>query len=130
MFANFGLYAAFLGTSLALLLAATAAYVMITPLHEVRLIRAGNRAAALSLGGAVIGLALTVFGVASSTFVVLELAAWGAVGVVMQVAAYLVVSLVLPDYRRQIESDQVSYGIAGAAFSIAVGILNAGAIAG
>ncbi len=130
MFANFGLYAAFLGTSLALLLSATAAYVMITPLQEVRLIRGGNRAAALSLGGAVIGLALTVFGVASSTFVVLELLAWGAAGVAMQVAAYVVVSLVLPDYRRQIESDQVSYGIAGAAFSIAVGILNAGAIAG
>ena len=130
MFENIGNYAAFLGTSVALLLAAMVAYVMITPLHEVRLIRAGNKAAALSLGGAAIGLALTLFGVASSTFVLVELLAWGAVGVVLQLAAYVAISFVLPGYRRNIENDQVSYGIAGAAFSIAVGILNAGAIAG
>jgi putative membrane protein len=130
MFEHIGNYAAFLGTSLALLIVATTVYVMITPLHEVRLIRDGNKAAALSLSGAVIGLALTLFGVASSTFVVMELLAWGAVGVALQVAAYVIISFVLPDYRRKIENDQVSYGIAGAAFSIAVGILNAGAIAG
>lgn len=130
MFENIGNYAAFLGTSVALLFAAVAAYVMITPLHEVRLIRSGNKAAALSLGGAVIGLALTLYGVASSTFVVMELLAWGAVGVALQVAAYAIISFVLPDYRRNIENDQVSYGIASAALSITVGILNAGAIAG
>jgi putative membrane protein len=130
MFENIGNYAAFLGASLALLLAAVTVYVMVTPLHEVRLIRQGNTAASLSLGGAVIGLALTLFGVASSTFVLMELVAWGAVGVALQVAAYVIISFVLPDYRHKIENNQASYGIAGAAFSIAVGILNAGAIAG
>ena len=130
MFENVGNYVAFLGASVALLVAAVAVYVMITPLREVRLIRDGNTAASASLGGAVIGLALTLFGVASSTFVVTELLAWGAVGVVLQVAAYMIISFVLPDYRRNIEDGRVSYGVAGAAFSIAVGILNAGAIAG
>ncbi len=130
MFDNFLPYITFLGTGVGLLLAAVAIYVLITPIHEFRLIRAGNKAAAASLGGAVIGLSLPLFGVASSTFVLAELAAWGAVGVALQVGAYLIVSLALPRYRHNIESDQLSYGIAGAAFSIAVGVINAGAIAG
>ena len=130
MFDDIGNYAAFLSSTIGLLFAAVTVYVLITPLQEIRLIRAGNTSAALSLGVAVIGLALPLYGVASSTFIITELLAWGAVGVVLQVAAYVLISFVLPDYRLNIESDKVSYGIAGAALSIAVGILNAGAIAG
>jgi putative membrane protein len=129
MFANLPLYLGFFGTTLGLLIAGLAIYLWVTPYSELRLIRAGNRAAALSLGGTAIGLAVTLTSVASSTWRLSELAAWGAVGLLAQIATFVVVAyVVLRGFREAIQEDRVGYGIALGSFSIAVGILNAGAL--
>lgn len=128
MLAALPLYLAFLGATLALLVVALAIYVMLTPYREITLIRQGNRAAACSLGGTALGMAIVLFSTASGTFEVLELAVWGGIGLVGQLAAFLVVSLMIPRFRQGIEEDNVAYGIVLGALSIAMGILNAGAL--
>jgi putative membrane protein len=128
MFTDLPLYLAFLGTAVALLVVALAIYLMITPYQEIRLIRQGNQAAAYSFGGTAIGMAIVLHSTASGTFNVLELAAWGAVGLVGQVIVFLAVWLLLPRLKQGIEEDKVSYGVLLGALSIAMGILNAGAL--
>lgn len=122
------LYFTFLGTCVALLTVAVLLYMLITPYHEVRLIRQGNSAAAISLGGTVIGMAIALFSVASGTYAILELLLWGGVALVSQVAVFGLVCLKLPGFRQGIEEDRIGYGITLGAFSIAMGILNAGAL--
>lgn len=128
MLAALPLYFAFLGTTLGLLALALAIYVMLTPYHEITLIRQGNRAAACSLGGTAIGMAIVLFSTASGTFALIELAVWGSIGLLSQLAAFLIVSLMIPKFRQGIEQDNVGYGIVLGGFSIAMGILNAGAL--
>jgi len=128
MFATLPLYLAFLGTAVVLLAVALAIYLQVTPFHEIRLIRAGNSAAAVSLGGTAIGMAVVLFSAASGTFVVSELAVWGALGLVGQIAVFLVVNLLLPDLKQGLNDNKMGYGILLGALSIAMGILNAGAM--
>lgn len=129
MLATLPLYLGFLGTTLGLLIAALAIYVMLTPYKEISLIRQGNRAAAYSLSGTAVGMAIVLYSTASSTFMLLELVVWGAIGLLGQLAAFLVVSLlILPKFREGIEQDNVAYGIVLGALSVAMGILNAGAL--
>ena len=99
---NFLLYLAYVGVSLALLAVATAIYLAVTPYRELALIQAGNEAAAYSLTGSMIGFA--------------------------QILAYLAVSLLLKGFRAGIEGDKIGYGLTLGGVSVAVGILNAGAL--
>ncbi|WP_119681357.1 DUF350 domain-containing protein [Indioceanicola profundi] len=128
MFETLPLYFLFLGTGVILIALAVAIYVMITPYREITLIREGNSAAAISLGGTVIGLSIALFSIASGTYDVLDLALWGAVALASQIAVFVLVSFKLPGFRQGIESDRVGYGITLGAFSIAMGILNAGSL--
>jgi putative membrane protein len=122
------LYFTFLGTSVGLLAVAVSIYMLITPYREIALIRQGNTAAAISLGGTVIGMAIALFSIASGTYAVLELLVWGAVALVCQLLVFVIVCLKLPGFRQGIEEDRLGYGITLATFSIAMGILNAGAL--
>lgn len=122
------LYFAFLGTGVGLIALALLVYVLITPHREITLIRQGNSAASLSLGGTVIGLAIALYSTASGSHTVLELAIWGAIGLISQIVVFVLISLALPGFRHGIEQDKVGYGITMAAFSIAMGILNAGSL--
>lgn len=122
------LYVTFLLTSVVLIALATAIYVMITPYREITLIRQGNAAAAVSLGGTVIGMAIALNSVAQGTYAVLDLALWGGVALVCQVLVFVLVSFKLPGFRQGIEEDRLGYGITLGAFSVAMGILNAGSL--
>ena len=128
MYTDLPLYLAFLGTAVGLLVVAMAIYLMITPYHEIRLIRQGNQAAAYSFGGTAIGMAIVLHGTASGTFDVMELAAWGGVGLIGQIVVFLVVSVMIPGLRKGLEEDQVAYGVLLGALSISMGVLNAGAL--
>ena len=53
---------------------------------------------------------------------------WGAVGLIGQLVVYFVVSLMIPGLKEGLEEDRTSYGILLGGLSIAMGILNAGAL--
>lgn len=127
-FETLPLYFGFLATSVALIAVAVGIYLLVTPYREIALIREGNSAAAISLGGTVIGLSIALFSIASGTYAVLDLALWGAVALLCQIGVFIVVSFKLPGFRQGIEEDRVGYGITLGAFSIAMGVLNAGSL--
>lgn len=121
-------YLGFMIVSVGLLVAALAIYLQVTPYSEIKLIRSGNRAAALSFGGTAIGLALTLYGVGTSTWSVMQLATWGAIGLVFQIVSFFVVAALIGGFKAGIEEDKAGYGIALGCLSIAIGILNAAAL--
>lgn len=122
------LYLAYVATCAGLLVAFTAIYAAITPYHELSLIRAGNKAAAFSLGGVVIGFALALASTAAHSVGLLDLAAWGAVALACQVAVFFAVTALLKGFREGIESGNEAFGLALGAVSVAVGLINAGAV--
>lgn len=100
-------------------------YTWITPYNEIALIKAGNVAAALSLGGALLGFSLTVVSGILHNSALQGFLMWSAGAAVVQIAAYFVTSRLLRGSKDQIESGNVAFGGALAAVSISVGAINA-----
>lgn len=101
-------------------------YQLVTPYNEKRLIHSGNAAAAITLGGAVIGFALPVASALSETASLVEFAAWALLAGVIQILAFLVVrTMAVRDLSTRIEAGELPVAIYLAAVSIAVGLLNA-----
>lgn len=123
------LYLAYMVCSVGMLAATVAVYSWITPYHELDLIRSGNTAASISLGGTAIGLALPLWSVATYSYGLLDLLVWGAVALALQVGVFFAATLLLKGFREGIEADRVGYGVTLGAFSIAVGLINAGSLA-
>lgn len=115
----------------ALLLAGFAAiYIRVTPWAELRLIRAGNVAAALSFSGAILGYSLVVASVMLHAVSRADLIVWGIVGLVVQVIAFYVARMLLGgDLPRRMEEGQLSSGIMLASTSVSAGTLNAATMA-
>lgn len=116
--------------ALAMLAAGVTAYHLITPYHELRLIRDGNVAAATSIAGAVIGLALPLAVCVARSFNIWDIVVWGVVALVIQLLAHRVGDLLVRDLPRRIESNEVGAAVLVAAIKIAIALVNAAAIAG
>ncbi len=119
---NFLLYLA-LGS--ALLVAFFVVYLWVTPHDELRLIRGGNSAAALSLGGAVVGFILPLGMVIAHHGTILSVAFWGIVALIVQVIASFVARALMPGLPQSIEGGKVSVGAFSGLVSLTIGILNA-----
>lgn len=111
-------------------LVALAIYLWITPHDEFRLIRAGNEAAAISLGGAAIGLAGPLAFCLAGSINVWDIVIWGSVTLVLQLIAFRLVDFVLGTLSARIEADERSAAIFLAMMKVAIACLTAAAIAG
>lgn len=101
-------------------------YQWVTPYHERDLIRQGNTAAAVALGGALIGYVLPLASALSQTVSLAEFAVWALLAGVIQITAFIVVSrLVYRALAARIEAGEMAAGIYLASISIGVGLLNA-----
>lgn len=120
---NFLLYFA---VSIALLAAYALAYVKITPHQELALIKERGTAAAISLGGALIGFAMPLSTVIRFSVSILDLVMWGVIVLLVQLAAFFIARLYLDRLDKRIEANEVAAGIFVASISLAVGILNSG----
>jgi len=101
-------------------------YQISTPYDEAALIADGNVAAAVALGGAIIGFALPLASALSVTADPIEFALWGVLAGAVQILASLIVRrFVVRDMTARIEAGNVASGIYLAATSIGVGLLNA-----
>lgn len=121
-------FASFFVTAVILMLAFLAIYVRITPYSELELIRAGNEAAAISLGGAVIGFALPIAVSVAVSHNLYAMIGWGVVASVVQLLAFIAARLALPRLNESIPQGKLASGIFLASLAIGVGILNAGCI--
>ena len=121
-------FASFFVTAIILMLAFLAIYVRVTPYNELTLIREGNEAAAVSLGGAVIGFALPIAVSVAVSHNLYVMIGWGVVASVVQLLAFIAARLALPRLNESIPQGKLASGIFLASLAIGVGILNAGCI--
>lgn len=119
------LFAAYFGLGLLLLGAFVFIYVRLTPYREIALIRAGNGAAAASLGGAVIGFVLPVASSIENSVSLLDMVIWAVISLVVQLLAFVIVRALIPPISKNVEEGQMASGIFLGAVAIALGLLNA-----
>jgi putative membrane protein len=109
--------------------AGIAVYLRLTPYHELDLVRGGNVAAAITLGGALIGLAIPIGMTLAHSLNVADILIWGSVSAALQAIAFGAANLALRGLARSVERGDVAAAIVAASVQIAVGIINAGAMA-
>ena len=123
-----GAFAVTFVVSLVLLAVFAALYSAITSHHEMKLIRAGNKAAALSFGGTIVGFVIPVGKAVAQSISLIDLLVWSAIAFVAQLCAYGAATLLVPHLRKSIEEDHIASGIVLTALAIAIGVLNAAAM--
>src|SRR3982750_4408426 len=96
----------YLAISIALLAAFMSAYVLITPQHELPLIRQGNVSASIVFSGTLLGFALPLASAVAHSVNLVDLALWGAIACVVQAIASLILRFVIRDLRAHIEADR------------------------
>ncbi|MGE4322240.1 MAG: DUF350 domain-containing protein [Sphingobium sp.] len=119
-----------LASATAVWVAALAVYMWITPHDEFALIRAGNQAAAISLGGAAVGLAVPLAFCLAGSINVWDIVLWGSVTLLLQLIAFRTVDFLLGSLSSRIESDERSAAIFLAMMKAAIACLTAAAVAG
>ena len=105
-----------------------AIYVTVTPHREFTLIRQGNIAAAISLGGALLGYIIPLAKAVSQSHSVADMLLWSGVALVAQLVAYGISRLILPTLSADVDTGKVASGIFMAAMSVSIGLLNAAAM--
>lgn len=101
-------------------------YQWVTPYNEAKLIREGNVAAAMALGGALVGYVLPLASALSNTVSLVEFCAWASLAAVIQIAAFSLVRFVaMKDVSARIEKGEIAAGLYLMSISLAVGLLNA-----
>jgi putative membrane protein len=100
-------------------------YCWITPYDELKLVREGNVAPAISFGGALIGFVLPLQSAITHSIGFIDMLIWAAVALVVQLAVFGVVRLFFKGLVREIENNHTAAATLLAFFSLAIGILNA-----
>ena len=121
-------YVLYLLLSSVLVLVFLIAYTKITPCDEFLLIRQGNNAAALSLGGALLGFSLTIASSIIHTADYRQFLGWAAGAMLVQVLVYFVASRLLHMSKDHIESGNAAFGGLLGAVSLSIGAINAACI--
>lgn len=106
--AGFPVFLAHASVTVIILFAAAALYVLLTPHKEITLIREGNTAAAVSLGGVLLGLAIPLSASLRASTNVIEIGLWGAVTVVVQLLIFRLVDMLLRGLPRRIQDGEMS----------------------
>ena len=118
------------GVTIVMLVVGAFVYVKITSHDEMALIRDGNNAAAVSLSGAILGLAIPLAFCMANSVNVYDIVIWGLVTLVIQLVTFWIIDLWLRDLSRKIEDGQVGTAILLASVKLAVASINAAAISG
>ena len=105
-----------------------AIYVTVTRHHEFRLIRQGNTAAAVSLGGAILGYTVPLAKAVSQSASITDMLLWSGVALIAQLGAYGITRLILPQLSSHVDEGKTASGIFLAAIAVSIGLLNAAAM--
>lgn len=123
-FAGFDNFLVYLAISLALLATFVAVYVRITPHREFQLIREGNMAAAFSLSGAILGFIVPLSAAVRFSVNLADMAIWGVIALGVQIAAFVVVRVLVPTITDDIVAGKAAQGFFLGSLSLGVGLLN------
>jgi putative membrane protein len=118
------------GASLLLLVIGATLYALLSPYREIRRIRDGNAAAAVSYGGVLIGLAAPLAVSMAASASLAELALWGAAITVVQLLVFRIVDLILRGLPERVQEGDVAAAVLLVAAKLACSLLLAAAAAG
>jgi putative membrane protein len=118
------------GVTVAMLFAAATVYVLLTPHKEITLIREGNTAAAVSLSGVLVGLAIPLAVSLKASTSLIELALWGAATVLVQLLIFRIVDLILHGLPKRIQDGEMAAAAALVGAKLATALIFAAAVSG
>ncbi|HEX6860880.1 MAG TPA: DUF350 domain-containing protein [Caulobacteraceae bacterium] len=116
--------------TLAILLAGAGIYILLTPHKEIRLIREGNIAAALSLGGALVGLAIPLAVSLGASTSAVEIGLWGVATIAVQLLVFRLTEIALHGLPRRIAEGEVAAATLLVGVKLASAIILAAAMSG
>jgi putative membrane protein len=122
---NIVIFVLYFTTSVVLLVAFLTAYTLLTRIHEWRLIRSGNTAAAVALGGAMIGFALPLASAMIHSESLIDSVITAAIALVVQLLCFAAMRLLRRDARAALIQGDMAEGVFLASTSIVLGILSA-----
>ncbi len=122
-----GLYAflGYFGAACVLLVIFCIVYLWVTPYHELRLVREGKCAPAVSFGGAVIGFVIPMASAIAHSVSFMDMLVWALVALLVQVLVFLILRVTLTGLVHDIAGDRMGPAVVVAVFSTAAGILSA-----
>lgn len=118
------------GTTILILLIGAGLYILMTPHREVQLIREGNNAAAVSLGGVLVGLSIPLAVSLNASTSLLEIGIWGAATLAVQLLVFRLVDLVLHGLPRRIQEGEMSAAALLVGAKLATALILGAAVAG
>lgn len=118
-------FMAYMGSAIAFFVIFQIIYTLITPHREFTLIRQGNLAAAVALGGTLLGFALPVSNIIAHAVSLLDFAIWASIALVVQLLAFVVTAMTMKGLSARIERGELAVGLYLAFISVCVGMLNA-----
>ena len=124
-FAGLDNFLVYLSVSIAYLAIFIALYLRVTPYREIQLIREGNMAASFSLSGSVLGFVIPLAASIQHSVSLVDMAIWGLIAMLVQIAAFVVVKLWIPSITDDIPANKTSAGFFLGCLSLGVGLLNA-----
>ena len=116
--------------SLIILTIGVSIYMWTTKHDELDLIRGGNTAAALSLGGAIVGLSLPLAFSLAASVSLWDLVVWGFVALLLQLVAFRFADFFLKDISARIEAGEIGAATFLVSIKLATAFINAAAISG
>ena len=124
-FAGFDDFLVYLAVALVLLALFIVIYIRVTPYREMALIREGNMAASFSLSGSLLGFIIPLAAAVQHSVSLVDMAIWGLIAMVVQIAAFVVVKLLIPSITEDIPAGKGAQGFFLGSLSLGVGLLNA-----
>jgi len=121
-------FAAQFGVALATLLLAVALVLRVTPADELKLVRAGNLAAAVWTAGTVIAMAMPISAALRFSNSTGEVAVWGALAAAIQIVTYFAAAAFVGKTRQTLERGELPSALLVAAIQIGVAFVNAAAL--
>lgn len=118
------------GVTTLILFLGAALYILMTPHREIALIREGNAAAAVSLGGVLVGLALPLAVSLNASTSLIDIAIWGISTVAVQLLVFRLVDLILRGLPQRIQEGEVAAAALLVGAKLATAIVLAAAVAG
>ncbi|MCC6073540.1 DUF350 domain-containing protein [Pseudomonas sp. GCM10022188] len=118
-------FLAYFATALALFGLFASLYLRLTPYAELRLIRAGNLAAAVALLGALLGFALPLASSIAHSTGLLDMLVWGAIAMLVQGLVFLGAARLMPELKEGIAAGHLAHGLFLGGSALCIGLLNA-----
>ena len=116
------------GVTLIMLALGILIYVIVTPYNEIDLIKKGNQSAALSLSGALVGIAIPLSIAMAGSVNIMDIIIFGAVAIILQLLGYRITDLLLRELPSRIVNNEISAAITMVGIKISISLVNAAAV--